>query len=129
MKTDWLFPRQVALALTIVIALGIYPLVQYGTREMFLAAAAGMLIATANVLAGFAAIEYSFKKSATTFLKVVLGGMGLRMLVMGVLIVALVKFGEMHIGGLIASLAVFYVIYLTMEVLFIQKRFSHKQGN
>ena len=129
MKTDWLFPRQIALALTIVIALGIYPLVRYGTREIFLAAAIGMLIATANVLAGFAAIEYSFKKSATTFLKVVLGGMGVRMLVMAGLIVVLVKFCEMHTGGLIASLATFYVIFLALEILFIQKRFSHRQEN
>lgn len=127
MKTDWLFPRQVAVALTIVIALGIYPLVRYGTREIFLAAAAGMFIATANVLVGFAAIEYSFKKSATVFLKVVLGGMGVRMLVMVGLIVVLVKLCEMHIGGLVASLATFYVIFLTLEILFIQKRFSHKQ--
>jgi len=127
MKIDWSFPRQIGLTLIIAVVAGVYPLVKYGTREVFIAAVAGLFIATVNVLAGFVAIEYSFNKSATTFLKVVLGGMGIRMFVMAGLIVLLIKVFAMHLVGLIVSLGSFYIIYLTLEILFIQKRFTHRQ--
>jgi hypothetical protein len=117
----------VAITLIVVLAVGMYPLVRLGTREIFQAAVLGMLIAAANVMAGWAAIEYSWSRSATVFLKVVLGGMAVRMLVMAGVIAALIKLFGVHTGGLVVSLAMFYVIFLTLEVLFIQRRSVHRQ--
>ena len=126
MKVDWSFPRQVLLAFVIIVGLGSYPMLTYGTDEMITGALTGALLATVNVLLGYAAIEYSFGKSTTTFFKYVLGGMGIRMFVMALALVVLIKFVHMHVGALVGSMGIFYVVFLALEVLFIQKKVSIK---
>ena len=114
-------------ALVIVTCLAAYPLMKYASIEFITAAIVGSVLTTANVLLGYAAIQYSFDKSMMTFLKYVLGGMGLRLIVMAGLLVLLIKVFYVHVVGLIASMGVFYVIFLTLEVLFIQRKVGLKQ--
>ncbi|MBI5214416.1 MAG: hypothetical protein HY960_01545 [Ignavibacteriae bacterium] len=121
------FPKQVLFALLCISVFGSYPLYVYGDGEMIKAAVVGAVLATVNVLLGYMAIEHSFNKSATTFLKVVLGGIGIRMFVLAGIIVVLIKFVEMNIPALIGSLGIYYVVYLTLEVLYINKKVSVRQ--
>jgi hypothetical protein len=124
MKIDARFPRQIALTLFVASALAAYPLSRYGSPEVICAVAVGAMLSTINVLLGFLAIEYSFDKPYTVFLKAVLGGMGLRMvLLLGVMIVLILVF-RMHTLALTISLLSLYVIYLVLEILFIQKKMS-----
>lgn len=109
-------------ALTVVLLAGGYPLVRYSSVEILIAVGAGALLSTINVLLGFLAIEYSFDKSYTTFLKTVLGGMGVRMVLMLVVLMVLVKVVGLHIVALTVSFLGFYVVFLVLEVLFIQKK-------
>jgi hypothetical protein len=126
MTIDWAFPKQVFIALATVALIAAYPLVQYGTPEVLSAASAGAVLATLNVLAGFASIEYSRGKSTTVFFKAVLGGMGLRLLVMALVLVVLMKFLRFHALALVGSLGVLYMVFLALEVLYIQKKVSEK---
>lgn len=126
MKIDWSFPKHVALALAVIGCLAWYPLAAYGTPEIIAAAAAGALLATLNVLMGFASIEYSHGKSTTVFFKYVLGGMGVRLLVMALALVFLMKVLHVHAGALVGSLGILYAVFLVLEVLFIQKKVSVK---
>ena len=90
--------------------------------ETVVAAAVGALLSTVNVLAGYLTIEYSFEKSYTTFLKTVLGGMGVRMaLMLGALLIS-IKVIELNAAALTVSLLSFYVIFLAMEIFFLQKK-------
>jgi hypothetical protein len=127
MKIDWSFPRQVGITIAALWGAALYPLIRYGSPEMITAAIAGTALAAANVLAGYAAIEYAFGKSMSTFLKYVLGGMGIRMLVMAAVLVLLIKLLGLHVAALVASLGVFYAVFLALEVLFIQRKISIKQ--
>ncbi len=129
MKIDARFPRQIALTLFVTFALAAYPLSRYGSPEVISAVVVGALLSTVNVLLGFFAIEYAFDKSYTVFLKAVLGGMGVRMvLLLGAMIVLILVF-HMHTLALTISLLSLYVIYLVLEILFIQKKmFLRNQG-
>lgn len=124
MKIDARFPRQVALTLGVAAALAAYPLSRYGSPEVIRAAAAGAVLSTVNVLAGFFAIEYAFDKSYTVFVKAVLGGMGVRMLLLLGAMVVLILVFHMHTVALTVSLLSLYVVYLVLEILFIQKKVS-----
>ncbi len=124
MKIDWSFPKQILITLGISFCLGSYPLLRYGSREIVGAVIAGGILATLNVLIGFAAIEYSFGKSMTTFFKYVVGGMGVRLLAMVLILLLLIKVYEFHIVALVASLGIFYVMFLTLELLFIQRKIA-----
>ena len=79
-KFEVSFPRQIAVVFFLSALLSAYPLVAFASAEVIRACVAGVIISLANVLAGYAAIEYSIDKSYTLFLKVVLCGMGVRML-------------------------------------------------
>ncbi len=125
-KIDWSFPRRVFITLMIVGAGGAYPLVKYGTSEVREAVLIGALITTLNVLAGYAAIEYSYGKSMTTFLQYVLGGMGIRMFALGAVLVLLIRVFGFHTEPLVWSIVCFYVLFLALEISFIQKKFTHR---
>ncbi len=122
MKIDAHFPRQIVLTLLVVTALAAYPLGRYGSQEVVIAAIIGAVLSTINVLLGFLAIEYAFDKPYTFFLKAVLGGMGLRMaFLLGIMIVLIMVF-HLHTVALTVSLLSLYVIYLVLEILFLQKK-------
>jgi hypothetical protein len=124
---DWSFPKQIAVALVILGVAGGYPLIVYGNEELTKAVLVAATVMTVNVLLGYAAIMYSFHKSMTTFFKVVLGGMGIRMLFLtGVLLLCVTQLG-FRPGYLVGSMGLFYVVFLTLEVMFIQTKVSKKQ--
>ncbi len=127
MKIDWSFPKQVFFALLFGGIFSSYPLMTYGSQEIIVAVIAGSAIMTLNVLFGYAAIEYSLDKSMTTVFKFVLGGMGLRIAGMVVCFFVLISVFHVHAGALLASMGVWYIVFLTMEILFIQKKVSFKQ--
>ncbi|MFI5252364.1 MAG: hypothetical protein ACHQQQ_08045 [Bacteroidota bacterium] len=127
MKIDWSFPRQILLVLLVIGGVSAYPLFKFYSSDVIAAAAAGAGLATLNVLLGFAALEYSRDKSTLTFFKFVLGGMGIRLLFMCGVLVILIKFLAMNLWALICALGLFYVIYLTIEIVYIDKKVSTKQ--
>jgi len=127
MKVDWSLPRQIFLAIMIIGCVGTYPLLKFGTNAIFNAVIVGAILTTVNVLLGYAAIEYSLGKSTTTFFKFVIGGMGIRLFLMAVILVLLIKVFQLHVGALISSMGIFYVVFLTLEVFYIQKKINSKQ--
>lgn len=125
-RIDLRFPLRVAAVLlgaTLVLA---YPLALHAGPVTRMAVVLGAVLATVNVLLGYAAIEYAFHRSYTAFLKAVLGGMGVRMVVvLGVLVVLIVSWG-VPVLPLTLSLFGFYIIFLILEVLYIQRKVSDR---
>lgn len=125
MKVDR-FPVQVVITLVAGLAIAAVPLSILGSKDIIVAFMTGAVLSTLNVLAGFWAIEYAFDKSFNTLLAAVLGGMGIRIgLLLGSFVV-LIKYFEFHTVALVVSMLSFYVVYLVLEVFYIQKRVSHK---
>jgi len=129
MKIEWSFPKQIFLTLVISAVLGFYPLSTVASGDVIRAAIIGACLTTINVLLGYAAIEYSIDKSTTTFFKFVLGGMGIRLVLMAGLLIVLIKGFGVHVPALIGSIGIFYIVFLTLEVFYIQKKISTKHQN
>lgn len=127
MKIDWQFLKQVVLTLIVIGILSIYPIQVYASQEVINAIIAGALLTTINVLLGYSTIEYSFGKSTTTFVKYVLGGMGIRLILMISVLFVLVKAFNFNSIALVCSMGFFYIVFLTLEILFIQKKINNKQ--
>lgn len=106
--------------------IGLAVLFLTATENLLVPVVVGAVLSVANVLAGFFALEYSAEKSYTTMLKAVLGGMGIRLVLMLGIIILLIKVGGLHAVALVTSLLSFYAVYLVLEVMYIQERFSHK---
>ena len=125
-KFDISFPRQIAVVFLLSAVLSAYPLFAFASAEVIRACIVGVMISLANVLAGYAAIEYSIDKSYTIFLKAVLGGMGVRMLVMLGAIMILIGIFHFQALPLVGSLMVFYILFLILEVMFMQKKMNKR---
>jgi hypothetical protein len=127
LKNRFPFPLQVAAALCIIGGIAAFPLARYATAATIMAAGAGAAMATINVLAGYAAIEFSIGKPVTVFLRAVLGGMGIRMGIMAAVLVILIRFFGFDALALVASLGICYSVFLVLEILYIQQTVSRKQ--
>jgi hypothetical protein len=125
-KIDRRFPIRVGITLGVGLSVAMVVLFMSGDRELVVPVVVGAALSTVNVLAGFFAVEYSLERSYTTMLKAVLGGMGIRLVVMLGIFILLVKVVGLHAAALVVSLLSFYVVYLVLEVLYIQERVSHK---
>jgi hypothetical protein len=125
-KLDRRFPLIAAGVYGAAIALSVWPLMRWGTEAMIQAVCAGGLLCLVNVLAGYAAIEYAFDRSYTFFLKVVLGMMGIRLVLMLLVVALLLAVFRFHAVSLVASLFFFYSVYLALEVMFLQKKMDLK---
>jgi hypothetical protein len=120
------FPLQVGATFIIITVLAAYPLQRWGSAEIAGAALVGALLSTCNVLVGYLLIEYAFDKSYTTFLKVVLGGMGLRMALMLGVLMLLIMVCALHTVGLTVSMLLFMMIYLILEIAYLQRKVDVK---
>jgi hypothetical protein len=121
------FLGAVGVVLAVAAGAGFYPLMHWGSPEIVIAAATGAALSTLNVIAGFLMIEYGFQRSYTTFVKAVIGGMGIRLAVLLGSLVALILVAHMHTVALTVSMLAFYAVYLVLEVVFIQHLFTTKQ--
>lgn len=86
----------------------------------------GGVIALIHLVMGYVAIETGFEKSHTKFLKIVIGGMGVRLFFMVALFFVLVRFFEYDSLSLTLTLLVLYLVNLGLEVHHLQKRVSTK---
>jgi len=128
MKIDTRFPLQIAGTLAVAALLGGYPLLNYGTADVVAGVLLGAGISTINVLLGFLAIEFSFSKSYTVFVRTVIGGMGVRLVIMLGLLALLIGIFRVHAFALAFSLLGFYAVFLLLEVLFIQRKVTLKNS-
>lgn len=127
MKVDWHFLRLVFLCFAAAALLTYYPVSEFATMEVIKSIIAGGIMSLTNLLLGYLAIEISFKRSHTTFLKFVLGGMVIRLLLMWGVLLILIRFYHFHSASLMLSLLFFYVMNLVLEIFYLQKRVSTKQ--
>lgn len=120
------FLRAVGITLAVIAVVAAYPVFRWATPEVLWAIIVAAILGTVNVVAGALAIEYAFARSYTTFLKVVLGGMGVRLFFLLAMMLFLILVVRMHAVALTVSLLGFYAVYLVLEVTFIQRKFDAK---
>lgn len=124
-KFDLTLLKQIAVVLIIVGAAGTYPLQQYASEQVRQGVLAGVGLSVVNILMGFAVIQFTMGRSYTTFIQIVLGGIAVRLFVMVGLLLFFVAVLKFHPVSMVGSLFVMYVIFLTLEVIYIHKKIQN----
>lgn len=127
MKVDWGFLKLVGLVFLGVAVFVVVPLSIYTNGELVRSVVAGGLASLFHLLLGYLFIEYGFDKSNTTFLKVILGGTLVRMLLLLGIVLLLIRVYEFQAMSLMISLLLFYVLNLLLEIQFLQKKVTIKR--
>jgi hypothetical protein len=127
MKIDWSFMRIVIFCFASVALLTYYPVSEFATAEVMHGIIAGGIMSLLNLMLGYAAIEISYDRSHTTFLKYVLGGMVFRLILMWGVLLVLIRIYNFHSASLMLSLLFFYIMNLVLEIFYLQKRATSKK--
>jgi hypothetical protein len=126
-KIDWSFLRLVLICFACAAVLTYYPVSEFASAEIIHGIVAGGVMSLINLLLGYIAIEISYERSHTTFLKYVLGGMVVRLMLMWGVLLVLIQWYNFHSASLMLSLLFFYILNLVLEIFYLQKRVSSKK--
>jgi hypothetical protein len=126
-KIDRSFLKLVFLCFAVTAVLTYYPISEFATADVLRSIIAGGLMSFINLLLGYVAIEMSYERSHTTFLKYVLGGMVARLMLMWGVLLLLIGYYHFHSASLMLSLLFFYIMNLVLEIFYLQKRISSKK--
>lgn len=121
-----MFALHVAVAFIVIGLLAAWPMARWASEEIVIAVLTGAVMSTVNILAGFLAIQLTIHRSYTTFLKAVLGGMGVRMAVMLGLLLVLILVARMHAVALTVAVIGYSLVYLVLEINVLQKMMQVK---
>lgn len=122
MKIDWAFLRLVLYCTLGVIGVVIVPLMLTSNPEVVRSVVASGVASLFHILVGYALIEIGFDKPNTTFLKIILGGTLVRMIVLVGVVFVLIRFYQYHTMSLMISFLMYYVLNLILEIHLLQKR-------
>ena len=122
MKIDWTFLRLVFYCALGVIGLVIIPLALLSRPEVVRSVVVSGAASLFHLLAGYALIEFGFDKSNTTFLKIILGGTLVRMVILVGIVFVLIRIYQFHTMSLMLSFLAYYVLNLILEIYLLQKK-------
>lgn len=107
-----------------------YPLYLWWGHDVLVAAAVGCAICTLNATAYAAIALWGMKRNSRTFMIVMFGGMGVRILIMLIFFFLALKLAKLHVFGLTLSMFLFYVVFQILEIrLFIGRPSDEDHAN
>ena len=127
MKIDWAFLRLVGYCFFGVALLIVLPLSLFTDPSLVRSVVASGVASLIHLLLGYVFIEFGFEKSNTTFLKVILGGTLVRMLLLIGVVLLLIRVYQFPPMSLMISLLLFYVLNLVLELHLLQKKVALKR--
>lgn len=114
--------KNVIVASIVVAIMSGYPIIVYLNVNQFYSICAGFVISLLNAIIGNFMNEMAFNKSVKSFMILVFGGMGIRLLIMGILLLLFIYYGSFNSVYLVSSLFFFYVLFVSMEIWYLHKR-------
>lgn len=100
----------------------------FGNARVALGVAYGYLVSLINMLFAFFSMKWAFNKSNKIFFTVILGGMGVRFVVLIGALFFVWKFAQIPIIAFIISLIGFYLLLQFFEIKFIQKQLLNRKA-
>ena len=112
------FVKQIGVVLLVAWVLGGYPLYLWQGTNVLIAAGVGCAICTLNALAGAWLAMWGMGRDNRTFMTVVFGGMGIRLIIVLIFFFVALKLVKLHVFSLTLSLFLFYVVFQILEIRF-----------
>lgn len=89
----------------------------------------GCILSLFLITSGYAAIRWSFHRSAKTFYGVVMGGMLARFVIIGICLVIVRRMENVHIYGFVGAVMASYILLQILEVRFIQAELRSRKSD
>jgi len=113
---------------SILLVVAIICVVFFGRFHLVGAVFYGYLVSLINIIFAFFSIKWAFNKSNSTFFTVVLGGMGIRFLILIAALFFVWKFTQIPLTAFIISLVAFYLTLQVFETKYIQEQLKIRKA-
>ena len=120
--TDSRFFKYIIIASLVVIVISVYPVTVYASKIQLYSFVCGYIISLVNALLGYKLNTMAFNKSVKSFMVLVFGGMGIRLIVAILFLVILLQFTSLEAMSLTGSVFFFYVLFITIEIYFLHTK-------
>ena len=110
------FAKQIVVILVASWGVSGYPLYLWGGMDVLIAAGVGCAICTLNATAGAGLALWGMGRDNRTFMMVIFGGMGIRLIIVLVSFLIALKLAELHVFSLTLSMFLFYVVFQILEI-------------
>jgi len=116
------FYKHIIISSLVVFLLGAYPVYAYTSITQFYSIISGYIIGLLNAIAGYQLNTIAFNKSVKSFMLIVFGGMGLRMIFIAIIILIFLYILKLEEIPLVASVFIFYILFVAIELLHLHKQ-------
>ena len=116
------FFRYIVISSLLVIVLGSYPVWKYFTVTQINSFVFGYIISLVNAVIGYKLNTMAFSKPTKSFMVLVFGGMGIRLMVVMLFLVILIQFTSLDSISLVGSVFFFYTLFISIEIYFLHKK-------
>ena len=123
-KFDPAFLKYVLYASVIILIISFYPVYLYLSAAQIRSIIYGYLLSLLNVIIGYALISNAFDKKTKSFMIIVFGGMGVRMLFMAIMLLILLYIAQLEPVSLVSSVFFFYFLFISIEIKFLYRKSS-----
>lgn len=121
-KHDSKFFKYIIIASLIAIVIAVYPVTIYASAVQLYSFVFGYLISLLNALLGYKLNTMAFNRSVKSFMILVFGGMGIRLMIVSLLMLILLQFTSLDAMSLVGSVFFFYVLFITIEIYFLHTK-------
>lgn len=116
------FFRYIVISSLLVLVLGSYPVWKYFTITQINSFVFGYIISLVNAVIGYKLNTMAFSKPTKSFMVLVFGGMGIRLMVVMLFLVILIQFTSLDSISLVGSVFFFYTLFISIEIYFLHKK-------
>jgi len=116
------FYKHIIISSLVIFLLGAYPVSVYTSITQFYSIISGFIIGLLNALAGYKLNTLALNKSVKSFMVIVFGGMGLRMIFIAIIILILLYIVKLEEIPLVTSVFFFYILFVSIELLNLHKQ-------
>ena len=117
-----MFLKYILVYSAVVLLIAIYPIFFFATKVQALSIAVGYIISFINVLIGYSLNKSALGKNTKSFMVMVLGGMGIRLMIVAILLVLLLNYTQLESISLVSSVFFFYFLFISIEIYFLLKK-------
>jgi hypothetical protein len=118
---DLNFLKYAAIISIVIFAAAAYPVYKYASTVQIYSFAAGYGISLLNALIGYKLNTMAFARPTKSFMVLVFGGMGIRLLIVMMILLVILVYTNLDSMSLVASVFFFYTLFIILEIYFLQK--------
>jgi hypothetical protein len=121
-KSSTSYLKNILTASLIAVLVSIYPVYIYCSRIQIYSLITGYLISLMNAMIGYGMNEMALKKPVKSFMALVFGGMGIRIILVGLFLLIALEFTNLDAVSLVSAVFIFYIIFMSLEIHYLHKK-------